>query len=494
MTPALWPEAALAVLALVSLVSGTLFPLSTRTVGRLLFVAVLAIAAVSAFQPTLSDPGDALFRVDEYALVFRTLTLVSTAFILLLTAEHRRSVTTVVTEHYTLLLLASIAAMVLAAANDLLLLFVAIELLTTASFVLVSLPGPGAARIKASVKYLIMGGISTAFLVYGIAFLFGTTGATSYADVRAALEQAQHLGVKERLGAAFVLVALGFKLAAAPAHMWAPDVYQGAPLPVTGFLSTVSKTAGFSALVRLLFDTFHSFQPEFMAALLVVAAVTIVWGTAGALREQDFGRLLGYSSVSHTGFLLLAAAWGAERGATAITFYLVQYSFSVLACFFVAAACLPGGGPYKVEQFIGLNRRSPWLSWAMAASLLSLAGLPPLSGFLGKYLLLASAPFPGVLEPKYLVVFTLALVSMVTAVAYYFRVVRVMWSSDSAAEESRLEPGFPAFASLLVCVAVALGLGVHPNPLLDFVERGVHSLGAPPAADDVAAAAVVEQP
>jgi NADH-quinone oxidoreductase subunit N len=471
----LWLEAAVAGLALLSLIAGAVFQTNARTAGRVLFVALAGLAAWSVTHPVLTADPAALFRIDDYALIFRNLALVMTALVVLLTAEHSASPAHVVTEHYALILLACVAALVLGAANDFLLLFVALELLTTATFVLVALPGKSPERVKAGVKYLIMGGVSTAFLVYGIAYVFGTTGSTSYAEVRAAFDQAPTLGLKERLGAAFVLVALGFKVAAVPAHMWAPDVYQGAPLPVTAFLSTVSKAAGFAALVRLVFDTFHALQAQLLPALLAIAAVTIVWGTLGALREQDFGRLLGYSSISHTGFLLLGAAWGAERGATAILFYLVQYSFSIMACFFVAVASLSGEGPYRLDQLAGLNRRAPWLSWTMAASLLSLAGLPPLSGFLGKYLLLASAPFPKVLEPAYLAVFALALIAMVASVVYYFRIIRLMWSSDGA-ESMPLHGSFPVLASVLVCVAVAVGLGLYPNAVLTLMERGVASL------------------
>jgi NADH-quinone oxidoreductase subunit N len=291
---------------------------------------------------------------------------------------------------------------------------------------------------------------------------------------------------------AFVLAALAFKLAAVPAHMWAPDVYQGASLPVTAFLATGSKCAAFAAVLRLLFDAFLPLQPYWAPLLLIVAGPTVVWGSFGALKQTDLRRLMGYSSVTHTGYLLFAAVSGAALSVTAILFYLVQYVFSTLACFFVMAQLTRNGSGYSIAGLSGLNRRAPWLSWMMAASLLSLTGIPPLSGFLAKYLVLAAVPNYTAFAPLYFVVLGLVLIAVVVSVVYYFGILRAMWSEAqpqaATSEHTTFSSDTTLGGALLACVALIVLLGVYPQPLLGWAERasGSFELKPPAVAEQVA--------
>ncbi|MEN9580875.1 MAG: hypothetical protein RJA70_3884, partial [Pseudomonadota bacterium] len=357
-------EAILVGLALATLVVGSLRALDSKGLGRALAgaVFVLFIYSVSLQEPDLGVQAQA-YRVDEFALLFRQLGLLTSALVLLLAAEYSGRIRYPAPEQYALLLLASTGMLVLSAARDFILLFVALELLTTASYVLVAFPRNEAGRVEASVKYLTMGALSTALIAYGISFIFGTTGSTSYDVVREVFARPGELDAAQALGVACVLAAFAFKLAAFPGHMWAPDVYQGASLPITAFLATGSKCAGFVALLRLLFDPFLPLHPQLAPVLLVVAGATVVWGAFGALRQTDLRRLLGYSSITHTGYLLFATVTDRGDGPTSVQFYLIQYVFSSLAFLIVLAFLSRGGRGYGLAALKGLNRDAPWLSW-----------------------------------------------------------------------------------------------------------------------------------
>jgi NADH-quinone oxidoreductase subunit N len=325
-----------------------------------------------------------------------------------------------------------------------------------------------------------MGALSTAFIAYGTAFVFGTTGSTAYDSVRAAFSATPGIEFTEGLGVAFVLAALAFKVAAAPGHMWAPDVYQGAPLPVTAFLATASKCAAFAALVRLCLDAFLPLQAQWGPALLVVAALTVVWGSFGAIRQTDLRRLLGYSSITHSGYLLFATVSGGAQAASAILFYLIQYVFSTLACFLVLGILARRGGDYSLEALKGLNRRSPWLSWMTAVALLSLTGIPPFSGFIAKYLVLASVPNYAEFASLYFVALGLVLIAVVVSVVYYFGIIRTMWLDsgvDAGVNEERIERDATLVAPLVACVAFVVLLGAYPSLALTPANDAAKSLG-----------------
>lgn len=471
-------EVALAALALATLVLSSIRAVDAKLLGRGLAAVVfgLFVYSVALQQPDLAAEGG-VYRIDEYALLMRQLGLVTLSLVLLLAAEFSGRARYPAPEQYSLLLLASTGMLVLCTARDFVLLFVALELLTTASYVLVAFPRNEVGRVEASVKYLTMGALSTALIAYGISFVFGTTGSTSYDEVREVFTRAAELSPTQALGVAFVLAAFAFKLAAVPGHMWAPDVYQGASLPVTAFLATGSKIAGFAAFVRLVFDPFSPLKEQLAPVLLVVAGATVVWGSFGALRQTDLRRMIGYSSITHTGYLVFAAVSGTAEGATAIQFYLVQYVFSSLAFFFALGFLTRSGRGYSVAELRGLNRDAPWLSWMMAIPLVSLTGVPPLSGFIGKYLVLAAVPDYAEYAVLYFSVWALALIAVVVSVVFYFGVIRTMWLTDDETQKAPIASDRTLGVALGACVACVVLLGVFPYPALTRAMAGTVGLG-----------------
>ncbi len=275
-------------------------------------------------------------------------------------------------------------------ASDFVTAFVAVELLTVSFYVLVAARRDDAGSLEAGVKYLILGALSSAVLVYGIAWIYGSTGSLAYAEVAA---KAGDAGGKEgfRFGMVLVLAGVAFKLAAFPFHWWAPDVYQGAPMPVTALLATGSKAAGFGLLLRLVDGPFAGEAAFLRPLLALVAAGSILFGNLGALAQRDLKRLMGYSSISHAGFLLMGVAAGSQAGVEGACFYLMVYVFATALIFGVAGELASHLGGSELRRFAGMARRDPGLALMLLIGMVSLAGLPPLAGFFGKWFLFAAA-------------------------------------------------------------------------------------------------------
>src|SRR6185295_8089265 len=294
-----------------------------------------------------------------------------------------------ISEYYALILFALSGMMFAASANDFALLFVSVELITVTFYVLTSFQRNRLASLEAGVKYLILGALSSAFLVFGIALVFGTTGKMNFSGLAAVASQFATDKIF-LLGLVLVLVGLGFKIAAFPLQIWAPDVYQGSPAPATAFLAVGSKAAGFVLLLRVLFSAVPDITSKWGGFLAVVAAITILYGNLCAIPQRNLKRLLGYSSIGNAGYLLLGAVASNKSGSSAILYYLAGYLFTVLAAFTVISIITREADDEDISILAGLHQRSPLLAASLALSMISLAGIPPLAGFFGKFLLLNS--------------------------------------------------------------------------------------------------------
>jgi NADH-quinone oxidoreductase subunit N len=475
-------EATLVILALITLITGVLRPTSSRVAGYVLAACVFGLMVYVMRVPVDAPDATGVYRLDEFAVVFKELCLLASSGVLILAAEGDERFGKSTTEHYVLILLAAAGMLAASTARDFVLLFVALELLTTASYVLVGFSRKDPKSIEASVKYLCVGALSTAFLAYGISYVFGATSSTSYDVVRQALAAGEPSMIA-LIGVTFVIAGIAFKIAIFPGHMWAADVYEGAPLAVSAFLAVASKMTGFAVLLRLLLDAFEPLHAHWAPVILVLAAVTILWGNIGALRQTELKRMLGYSSMAHSGYLLLGTVALNALGVNAILYYLVQYLFTNLACFFVLGVLAKNGEGSTLADLSGLNRRAPFLSWALIASMLSMAGIPPLSGFLAKYMVFAAVPDYSGYDRLYFTVLALALVGVVISVVYYFGIIRVMWTDNStdtakpARVKTELNAGLGLGGALAVCVAAMVVLGVYQTPVLDVIGKASASLG-----------------
>ncbi len=461
-----------------------------------LLVVFAASFAAHPVSETFSNTDTAItyqsfYSLDAPALFFKRFALLTTAIVLVMSVDYLgviRKFTPGATtygglgEFLALPVLTCVGLMWMASAVDFVMIFVSLELVTISFYVLVSYTRRNAASLEAGVKYLILGALSTGFFVYGITWIFGITGQTNLAAVSAALEKMypvdSSVSTAPVMFAFFLLtIALGFKIAAVPFQIWVPDVYQGAPTPVTAFLSVGSKAAGFVVFMRILETFFHAAAiADKMGVLLVVmAAATLIYGNLAALPQNNMKRLLAYSSIAHAGYLLIAVASAATinspQGAfaglqpgEAVSVYLAAYLPMTLLSFMVMIIVANHSAGDDIADFSGLAKRSPFLAFAMLVSMASLAGLPFTAGFLGKLLVFAVA----LAHQQYLLT-AIGVVTVGCGFYYYLRVVRAMYfqSSINGLESTERISISPLTRLTIIALVVTIFvLGVYPLPVL----------------------------
>lgn len=373
-------------------------------------------------------------------------------------------------EYYVLLLLATAGGLAMAAASDLVVVFVGLEVLSISLYVLSGFDKARAESREAALKYLLLGAFASAFFLYGTALLYGTVGTTRLAEIGGKLQQAG-AGPRPLLwgGIALVLVGVGFKLALVPFHTWAPDVYQGAPTPVTAFMSVISKTAAFAALVRLLAVALPGQLAFTSTVLAILSVLTMTVGNAMALLQDDIKRLLAYSSIAQAGYILVALVAGGELGPAAVLFYLLAYAFTNLGAFAVVLASQRGGGgQLVVGDLAGLGFRRPWLAAALTLFLLSLTGIPLTAGFVGKLYLFSAA-----VQANWVWLAVVAVLNSVVSAFYYLRLVMAMYMREGGVASEAERPGWALSLALGICVAGVLVLGLMPGPALDWARDAV---------------------
>jgi len=445
-------------------------------------IAALGVMLVLSFADLgtggLADTAfNGSFINDGLSLFFKRFFILAAILVLFIAAEFSdRFAEGSIAEYYSLIVFALAGMLFAASSNDFAMLFVSIELITITFYVLVSFQRGKLQSLEAGVKYLILGALSSAFMIFGIALIWGTTGELNFTKLAAVAPQFLDSKIF-LLGVLLVLVGLGFKIAAFPFQIWAPDVYQGAPTPTTAFLAIGSKAAGFVLLLRFLFSAVPSVTHThaFTTLLIVVSGITILYGNLCALPQRNLKRLLGYSSISHAGYLLLGVAALNANGQSAILYYLAGYLFTVLAAFLVIALVLRQLGADDISGLAGLSQRSPLLAATLTISMVSLAGIPPLAGFFGKFLLLKSVVEAAQATGNhgyYCLLFT-ALAGVVISLYYYFNVVRAVYWSKEPKDLSPIELSAPAMVTAWICIGGVLWLGIFPNTVLTLAQSAV---------------------
>ena len=371
-------------------------------------------------------------------------------------------------EFFTLPVFACAGMMWMVSAADFIMIFVSLELVTICFYILVASMRKNLGSLEAGVKYLILGALSTGFLVYGITWITGLTGHTSLAGITHVLPMLP-VGYQVALmfGLGLVLVALGFKVAAVPFQFWVPDVYQGAPTPVTAFVSVASKAAGFVVLLRVIepFLTVPALEAKILLVITIMAAGTMIYGNLAALPQVNLKRLLAYSSIAHAGYLLIGvASVQAENAGAAIAFYLAGYLFMTFLAFLVLIHVERATGGDDISDFNGLASRSPILAGGMLVAMLSLAGLPFTVGFLGKFLIFAAA----MASYNYGLVI-LGLLTVACGFYYYFKVIRAMFWQSAPAEAAAIEVSLMTRILILLLSAAIFFFGIFPQPILEML-------------------------
>ena len=466
-------------LGLVLMLADLFVPAERRRFIGYAAIAILGVLLVLKLGVT-GTAFNGAFVNDGLALFFKGFFIVAAMLVLFIAAEFSdRLAAGSIAEYYSLIVFALAGMLFAASANDFAMLFVSIELITITFYILVSFQRGKIASLEAGVKYLILGALSSAFMIFGIALIWGTTGELNFTKLAAVAPQFLDSQIF-LLGVLLVMVGLGFKIAAFPFQIWAPDVYQGAPAPTTAFLAVGSKAAGFVLLLRFLFSAVPGVMHThaFTTLLIVMSGITILYGNLCAIPQRNIKRLLGYSSISHAGYLLLGVAALNASGQTAILYYLAGYLFTVLAAFLVIALVLRHLDTEEISGLAGLNQRSPLLAATMTISMVSLAGIPPLAGFFGKFLLLKSAVEAAQTTGNhgyYCLVFT-ALAGVVISIFYYFGVVRAIYWSKEAKDLSPIQLSAPAMVTAWVCIGGIFWLGLFPNTILNLATQAAIAL------------------
>jgi len=456
------PEILLTVLALTVLGVDLATPAGRkRTLGLFTAVGLLIVLLVTVGLPESGTSAfGGLIRSDGVGKVFRAIFILSGILVALISMDFCPLKQD--GPYYSILVFSILGMSLMAVAENLVMVYVAIELTSISSYVLVGYMHDSPSSAEAGVKYFLFGAFASAVMLYGLSLLYGTTGEVGYAEVAAALEQAPFsLAV---VGFLMVLVGLGFKVAAVPMHFWSPDVYQGAPTPITAFISVASKAAGFAVLTRALYFLFPALSNEWVILVVAISMVTMTLGNLLAIPQHNIKRMLAYSSIAQAGYVLIGVAAGGLEGMASVLFYLIVYVLTNVGAFSIVALVTDRIGSEEITDYAALSRRSPYLALALMVALLSLSGVPPAGGFVGKLFLFRAGIGSGLV---WLVI--VAVLNVIIGLYYYLSVIKVAYMARSDREEEPIPVSAPTKAVLLFTMAGIFLLGILAAPCYNTV-------------------------
>jgi NADH-quinone oxidoreductase subunit N len=452
------PELWLAGFALVGALIGAWF--GDRASGFLSIAGalVLVIAATLAVQFRPDAPVtiyNGSLVVDGFSAAVKAIIGYSAAATLLLASEHLNRSGDRRFEFPIIAVLAVLGMFVMASANDLIALYIGVELQSLAAYVMAAFRRDDARSSEAGLKYFVLGALSSGLLLYGASLIYGFAGSVKFTEIAA---NAADGGPGIIFGLVFLLCGLAFKMSAAPFHMWTPDVYEGAPTPVTAFFAAAPKMAAVALMGRVIYGPFGAMETQWVQVIAALAAISLVVGSFGALMQSNIKRLMAYSSIANMGFVLMALAAGARDGAAAALVYMALYLPATIGIFAIIQAMWRNGKPVEeVADLAGLASRNPWMASILTALLFSLTGIPPLAGFFGKY-----AAFLAAVDAGLIWLAILAGLATVIGAGYYLRVVKVVWFDAPSAQFDRSGPAIALTANLsamLTVVVLVLGAG-----------------------------------
>jgi len=399
-----------------------------------------------------------MFVLDRVALFFKMFIVGATILVILASVQYVNRFTFFRGEYYFLVVMSALGMMFMASANDLLSVFVSLEFSTLGFYILVAYLRDDLASNEAGLKFFILGVFAAGLLAYGISLVYGETGKLVFSDMTQASATPGFI-----IGFLLIFAALGFKIGAVPFHSWIPDTYHGAPTPVTAFLSIAPKGAAFAILLRMFFVALAAFKPLWILLLVAVSILSMTYANIVAIAQRNIKRLLAYSGIAQIGNVLIGLATGTKMGGDAILFYLMAYLFANIGAFAVVIAVSHAIGSDEIDDYSGLNRRSPFLAFAMLLFLLSLAGVPPLAGFIGKLYIFVAA----IKEGLYTLI-AVGLVNIVISMYYYLIVVKKMYINEPI-DPSPVAISGPMKAVVYIGLAGTLLIGIFPQPFIDWV-------------------------
>ena len=431
------------------------------TVIGLLLALGLALA-----QWTKVDEAQPMFHgmmlFNNFSIAFSAITIISTILILLLSKEYFEKISSHVAEYYAIILFSLAGIIVMVSYNNLTMLFIGIEIMSVSLYILAGIKKNDFASNEAALKYFLMGAFSTGFLLFGIALIYGASGSFNLEAIRNWVVTNQKIDPLFYTGILLIIVGLCFKVGAAPFHFWTPDVYEGSPTLITAYMSTVAKTAGFAAFLRLFAECFAPLADFWVPALLIITIITLFIGNITALYQQSFKRMLAFSSISHAGYLLFAIVALGAGSANSVFMYSTAYSIASIIAFGALILVQQQSGTDNFDAFNGLSKKNPFLALVLTVAMLSLAGIPLTAGFIGKFFV-----FSGALSQYHTTMVILAVVNAIISIFYYFRVIIAMYFRSAEREELAV----PGYFNVVLGVAalITIVIGVYPGFIANLI-------------------------
>lgn len=404
-----------------------------------------------------------MMKMDNFALAFSAISIVGTFFIFLLTQKYFAEGSDNIAEYFTLILFALSGIVIMVSYQNLSMLFIGLEIMSVSLYILAGIRKLNFASNEASLKYFLMGAFSTGFLLFGITLIYGATGSFDIDVIQQYLvNNVKAVSPLFYPGVILIMIGLCFKVGAAPFHFWTPDVYEGSPSLITAFMSTVVKTAGVAAFLRLFAGAFEPLHDFWTPALMVIVIITLCVGNITALYQKNFKRMLAYSSISHAGYLLFSLVVLTANSASNVLVYAAAYTFASIIAFAVLILVKQKTGSDSIDSFNGLGKRNPLAAFTLTVAMLSLAGIPLTAGFIGKYVM-----FLNVMENYHVALVVIAILNALIGFYYYFKVIIAIWFKDG--HEVQLEIPVQYKVVLVLSVIVTLFLGVYPNLILNLI-------------------------
>lgn len=435
--------------------------------GFTLFSLIIAFASIFIIIPEIPHSIEPLFIIDAFSLFFLGIIILSALLVTLLSYDYIRQLESVKEEYYIIILTSTLGASLLAVANHFILFFLGLETLSISLYILIAFQKSKDSSVEAGIKYLVLASVSSAFLLFGMALLYTATGTMQFNKLIADIQGNAQLFPILVAGFGMMMVGIGFKLALVPFHMWTPDVYQGAPAPVSAYIATVSKGAVMAVLIRFFFNI-RGFDNTYIFAIIsAIAVLTMFIGNLLALRQQNIKRLLAYSSIANMGYLLIILLTGSNKGIQAAVFYLIAYFVTTIGAFGVISLLSTSKNELeKIEDYKGLFWKRPWVAIVFTLAMLSLAGIPVTAGFIGKFYVI----FEGMKAGLMILVFSM-IINSVIGLYYYLRVINTFFST---ADDNKLPVLTVTGKITLALITLSiLILGVYPGWLIDLIAKFV---------------------
>ncbi len=442
---------------------------SQRTLGFIALIGSLAAIAATYYQSCSTGLGFwNMVQVDAFSTFFHYLIIAITIVVILTSFDYMKVQEIRAGEYYALILFGAVGMVLMSSAVELVLIFIALEISSISTYILAGFRRRAAISSESSVKYFLLGSFATAFFLYGVALMFGATGSTRIPDIGHALATAP-IPLLAFVGVALMFVGLGFKVAAAPFHVWTPDVYEGAPSPVVAFMSTAPKAAAFAVLLRIFFE---ANAPGRLWLIWIAAALSMTLGNVGALVQTNVKRMLAYSSIAHAGYMLTAYAVAPQDGIPAVMFYTASYAAMNVGAFAIVSHFGGAGERYvTLEDYAGLGRASPILAATLTIFLLSLIGIPITGGFFAKFYV-----FKAAMGANLIGLTVIGLLNSAVGAYYYLRIIVFMYMKESQKEVPVSPIPWGLGVALTISLAATLYLGVLPGRILDYASRSVSEL------------------